>query len=119
MPDISTPVPKIEDPLGICHHLANFFRNKAFYQISSWINLTFRQCLQSNGSLWNWYETGTDKPCVHVGPSGSSIDQICYLVPNGSTYEGDTIWNHAVLVSNQSCVNRVDPYHGGSNPKQI
>ena len=30
MLDISTPVPKIEDPQGICHHLANFFRNKVF-----------------------------------------------------------------------------------------
>ena len=98
MLDISTPVPKIEDPLGICHHLANFFRNKVFYQISSWINLTFRQCLQSNGSLWNWYEIGTDKPCVYVGPGGSSIDQICCLVPNGSTYEGDTIWNDMLFL---------------------
>ena len=77
MLDISTPVPKIEDPLGICHHLANFFRNNIFYQISP--------------SVWNWYEIGTDKPCVYVGPGGSSMDQICNLVPNGSTYEGDTI----------------------------
>ena len=35
---------------------------------------------------------------------------ICYLIPNGSTYEGDPIWNHAVSVSNRSPVNRVDPY---------
>ena len=91
MLDISTPVPKIKGPLGICHHLANFFRNNGFYQISSWINLKFRQCLQSDGSVCNSYEIGTDKPCVYVGPDGSSMEQICYLVPNGSTYEGDTI----------------------------
>ena len=91
MLDISTPVPKIEDPLGICHHLANVFRNNVSYQISSWINLKFRQCLQSNRSDWNWYEIGTDKLCVYVGPGGSSMNQICYLVPNGSTYESDTI----------------------------
>ena len=39
---------------------------------------------------------------------------ICYLVPNGSTYEGDP-----VPVSNRSRVNRVDPYHTGSDPIRI
>ena len=39
---------------------------------------------------------------------------ICYLVPSGSTYEGDPIWNRTVPVSNRSRVNRVDLYHSGS-----
>ena len=54
-----------------------------------------------------------DRPCVYMGPGGpggSGTDRICYLVPNGSTYEGDPIWNPTVPVSNQSRVNRVDPY---------
>ena len=34
----------------------------------------------------------------HMGPSGSGMDQICSLVPNGSTYEGDPIRNHTVQV---------------------
>ena len=62
---------------------------------------------------------GTDKPYVYTGPGGFGRDRICYLVPNGSTYEGDPIWNRTVLVSNQSHVNRVDPYHGGSDPERI
>ena len=37
--------------------------------------------------------TGMDKPCVYTGPGGSDTDRICYLVPNGPTYEGDPIWN--------------------------
>ena len=56
----------------------------------------FRQHLHGTRSVWNWYEIGVDKPCVHMGPGGSGMDQICYLVPNGSTYEGDPIWNHTV-----------------------
>ena len=34
----------------------------------------------------------------HMGPGGSSMDQIFSLVPNGSTYESDPIWNHTVQV---------------------
>ena len=74
---------------------------------------TLRQRLHGTGSDWNRYEIGTDKPCVYTGPGGSGTDRICYLVPNGSDYEGDPIWNHTVSVSNRSRVNRVDPYSHG------
>ena len=49
----------------------------------------FRQHLHGTGTVWNRYEIGMDKRCVHMGPGGSGMDQICYLVPNGSTNEGD------------------------------
>ena len=39
------------------------------------------------------------------------MDRICYLVSNGSSHEGDPIWNPTVPVPNRSRVNRVDPYH--------
>ena len=81
--------------------------------------MTLRQRLHGTGSVWNWHEISTDKPCVYTGPGGSGTDRICYLVPNGSTYEGDLIWNRTVPVSNRSRVNRVDPYHSGSDPKRI
>ena len=68
---------------------------------------------------WDRYEIATDKPCVYTGSGGSGTDRICYLVPNGSTYEGDPIWNRTVPVSNRSRANRVDPYHSGSYPKRI
>ena len=55
-----------------------------------------------------------DKPCVYTGPGGSFTDWICYLVPNGSSYESGPIWNRTVPVSNQSCVNRVDTIPDGS-----
>ena len=61
-----------------------------------------RQRLHGTGSIWNRYEIGTDKPCVYTGPGGSGTDRICYLVPNGPTYEGDPTWNHTVPVSNRS-----------------
>ena len=32
-----------------------------------------------------------DKPCVYSGPGESGTNRIRYLVPNGSTYEGDPI----------------------------
>ena len=51
----------------------------------------FRQRLHGTGSVWNRHEIGTDNLCVYTGPSGSGTDQICYLVPNGSTYEDDPI----------------------------
>ena len=50
---------------------------------------TLRQRLHGTGSVWNRYEIGSDKSCVDTGPGGSGWDRICYLVPNGSTYEGD------------------------------
>ena len=78
-----------------------------------------RQRLHETGSVWKRYEIGRDKPCVHMGPGGSGTDQICYLIPNGSTYESDSIWNRTVPVSNRPSVNRVDPYHSGSDPKRI
>ena len=74
----------------------------------------FRQQLHGTESVWNRYEIGTDKPCVYTGPAGSGTDRICYLVPHGSTYEGDLMWNHTVPVQNWSFVNRVDPISNGS-----
>ena len=38
---------------------------------------------------------------------------------NGSTYEGDPMWNRTVPVSNRYRVNRVDLSQSGSNPKGI
>ena len=55
---------------------------------------TLRQCSHRTGSIWNWYEIGTGKPCVYMGSGGiSGVDRICYLVPNGSIYEVDPMWN--------------------------
>ena len=47
------------------------------------------------------------------------IRSICFLAPNESTYKGDPIWNCIVSVSSRSRVNRMDPYHSGSDPKRI
>ena len=52
------------------------------------------------------YEISTDKPCVYTGPGGLGTDWICCLVPNGSIYEVEPIWNHTVPVSSRSRVNR-------------
>ena len=79
----------------------------------------FRQCLHGTGSVWNRWEIGTDKSCVYTGPGGSGTNRICYLIPNGSTYEGDPIENRTVPVLNRSRVNRVDPNYCGSDPKRI
>ena len=49
-------------------------------------------------SVWNRYEIGTGKPCVYTGLSGCRTGRICYLVPNGPTYEGDPMWNRTVPV---------------------
>ena len=57
-----------------------------------------RQRLHGTGSVWNRYEIGRDKPWVYTGPGGSGTDRIGYLVPNGSTYEGDPMWNRTVPV---------------------
>ena len=82
--------------------------------------LRLRQRLHETGSTSNRYGIGTDKSCVYTGPPGSGTNRICYLVPNGSTYEGDdSIWNCTVPVPNRSRVNRVDPYHSGSDSKRI
>ena len=81
--------------------------------------LTFRQRLHEIESIWNRYEIGSDKPCVYMGLGGSGTDRIYYLVPNDSTHEGDPVWNRTVPVSNRSRVNRMDPYHSGSDPKWI
>ena len=56
----------------------------------------FRQRLRGTGSVWIRYEIGMDKPCVYMGPGGSGTDRICYLVPDGSIYEGDPMWNRTV-----------------------
>ena len=83
------------------------------------MKMTLRQRLHGTGSVWNRFQIGTDKSSVYTGSGGSSTDKICYLVLNGSTYEGDPIWNRTVPVSNRSRVNTVDPYHSGSDPKRI
>ena len=83
----------------------------------NWWN--FRQRLRRTGSIWKRYKIGMDKPCVYTGHGGSSADRICYLVPNESTHEGDTICNRTLPVSNGIRVNRVDPYHLGPDPKRI
>ena len=62
------------------------------------ISQGLRQRLHGAGSVWNRYEIGTDKPRVYLGPGGSATDRVCYLVPNGSTYEGDPLWNRTVPV---------------------
>ena len=72
----------------------------------------FRQRLHGTGSDWNRYEIG-------ARPGRSGTDRICYLIPNVSTYEDDPIWNRTLPVSNLSRVNRVDPYHNGSDPTRI
>ena len=95
------------------------FRHYAQFGWQIFLPPSLRHRLHWNGSVWNWHEIGTDKLCVYTGPGRSGTDRIRYLVPNGSTYEGDPIWNRTVPVSNWSCVNRVDPYHSGSDPKWI
>ena len=81
--------------------------------------MTFRERLHGTGSVWNRYEIGTDKYCVYTGPRRSGTDRIFYLLPNGSTYEGNSIWSHIVPVSDRSHVNKMDPYHIGSDPERI
>ena len=53
--------------------------------------MPLRQRLHGTGSVWNQYKIGTDKAWFYTGPGGSGTDQICYLVPNGSTYGGDPV----------------------------
>ena len=77
-------------------------------------NVRLKQRLHGTGSVWNKYEIATDKLCVYTEPGGSGTDRNCYLVPNGSTHEGDPIWDRTVPISNRSCVNRVDPISNGS-----
>ena len=87
--------------------------------MTSLINPRLGQHLHETGSIWNWYEIGMDKPSVYTVSDGSSMNWICHLVPNGSTYKGDPILNCTIPVSNQSYVNGVNLYHSGSNPKWI
>ena len=54
------------------------------------------QRLHGTASAWNRYEIGTDKPCVYTGPGGSCTDRIRYLVPTGTTYEGNPMWNRTI-----------------------
>ena len=98
--------------------LTPFALTKWLTQIFVYCN-RFRQRFKRTGSVWNPYEIGTDKPCVYTRTGGSGTDRICYLVPNGSTYEGNPIWNPTVPVTNRSRVNRVDPYISGSDSKRI
>ena len=87
---------------------------------STWsMTVNYRQRLHGTGSVWNRYGIGMDNPFVYTGPCGFGTDRICYLVPSGSTYESDPIRSRTVPVLNQSRVNRVDPYHNGSNPRWI
>ena len=45
------------------------------------------------------FRTGTKLVWISLaGPGGSGMDQICHLVPSGSTYESDPMWNHTVPV---------------------
>ena len=99
------------------NHLDHSMKLQIFHQQKAVIILWQR--LHGTMSVWNQYKTGRKKPCVYTGPDGSSTDRICYLVPNGSTYESDPTWNSTVPVSNWSRVNRVDPYHSGSDSKRI
>ena len=78
------------------------------------LSFTLWQRLLGTASVLNRHEIRMDKPCVYTRPGGSGMDRICYLVPNGSTYECDPIWNHTVPGSNRSTVNRVDPIPNGS-----
>ena len=78
-----------------------------------------RQRLRGTGSVWNQFEIGTDKSCVYTEPGGYGKDRICYLVPNGSTYEVDLIWNGTIPASDLSRANRVNLYHSGFDPKRI
>ena len=43
--------------------------------------------------VWNWYEIGTDKPCIYTRPGSSSLDRLSYLLTNRFTSEGDPVWN--------------------------
>ena len=62
------------------------------------LSTTFILRQSLHGTVWNRYEIGKDKPSAYTGPGGSGTDRICYLVPNGSTYEGDPMWNRTVPV---------------------
>ena len=73
-------------------------RNSESFQCYCQHRWTLRQRLYGTGSVWNRYEIGTDKPCVYTEPGVSSTDRICYLVPNGSTYEADPVWNCTIPV---------------------
>ena len=67
--------------------------------ISECVELSsLRQRLHGTGSVWNRYKIGTDKLFFYTGPVGSSTEWTCYLVPNGSTYEGDPVWKRTVPV---------------------
>ena len=79
----------------------------------------YRQHLHGTRSIWNRYEIGTDKLSVNTGPGESGMDRICYVVPDGSTYDGDPMWNRTITVSNRVRLSRMDPYHSGSDPKWI
>ena len=94
-----------------------WFRSGIWYQMGPLMKVILGQRLYGTGSVWNHYEMGTDKPCVYTEPFGSGTDRICYLVLNRSTYGSDPKWNNTVPVSNRTLVNRVDPYHSGSDPK--
>ena len=41
------------------------------------VSLKLRKRLHETRFVWKWYEIGTDKPCVHTGPEGSSTLAFC------------------------------------------
>ena len=79
--------PKLPDKMLSCTY---------FGQVQRLYNKTLGQRLHVTGSVWSWHEIGTDEPCVYTRPGGSGTDRICSLVPNGSTYEGDPMWDRTV-----------------------
>ena len=44
------------------------------------------------------FGTGTRLVRISLVFARDLVDRICYLVPNGSTYEGYPVWNRTVLV---------------------
>ena len=52
---------------------------------------TLRLRLHEIGSIWNRYEIGTDKLWVYAGPGRSALGLFSYPVPNGLTYESDSV----------------------------
>ena len=60
-----------------------------------WTDWFVRPRLHDSASVWNWYEIGTDMPCVYTGSSRSAVDQFSCLV-TGLTCESDPAWICAV-----------------------
>ena len=96
-----TKILKLQTYVFVCFLACRFLVVKAAFT-------RYRICLEP---IRNYYG--------YTGPVGAGRGRICYLAPNGSTYEGDPIWNRTAPVLNRFRVNRVDPYHSGFDPKRI